>query len=172
MTPTELFENAMDWLRRHYAEYRFFTQRDIVWTLQLHIMQKIQEADLPYRVFHNHTVAKGNRADLAILNPDLDVEVAIELQYEPSHARSSIRSNGDIWFSKFQQEVVFWDDKSGSVKKDVQQIVNYIENGHAKAAYLIFIDEGGHHRHRNPHPGSEWRDWGGGRWVLWSKVAT
>ena len=160
----------MEWLREHYGEYRFFAQRDVVWTVQMHIAQKIQEANLPYRVFHNHTITKGNHSDLAILNSDLEIEVAIELQYEPSHTRSSIRSNGDIWFSKLQQEVVFWDDKSGSVKNDVQKILGYAENGHAKTAYFVFIDEGGYHRHRAPFPRSEWRDWGNGVRVLWSQA--
>ena len=170
MTPTELFENAMDWLRKHYGEYRFFAQRDVEWTLQIHIMQMIQEGNLPYRVFHNHTVTKGNQANLAILNPDSEVEIAVELQYEPSHARSSTRHRGDIWFSKLQQDVVFWDDKSGSAKKDIQKIVDYVESGHVKTAYFVFIDEGGHHRYRAPFPRSEWRNWGEGRWVLWSQV--
>ena len=161
----------MDRLREHYGEYLFFTERDIEWTLQLYIMQMIQEANLPYRVYHNHTVTKGNQADLVILNPDIEVEVAIELKYEPSHARSSIRPRGDIWHSKLQQDVVFWDDKSGSVKKDVQKILYYVEKGHAKTAYFVFIDEGGHHHRRGVQfSGSEWRDWGEGKWVLVAQV--
>ena len=168
MTPTQLFENAMDWLRQHYGEFRFFTQRDVEWTLQTRIMQMTQEANLPYRVSHNHTLAKGKRTNLAILNPDSEVEVAVELQYEPSHARS-VQRGGDIWPSKLDPSVVFWTG-DGSVAKDVQRVRQYVEEGKASAAYSVFIDEGGEFSHRSPHPGSEWRDWGEGRWVLWSKA--
>lgn len=175
MTPTELFENAMDWLREHYGEYSFFTERDIEWTLQIHIMQMIQEANLPYRVFHNHTVTNGNRANLAILNSDFGIEVAVELKYEPSHSRSTDHG-GDIWPSKLHPSVVFWTvpeiSKDSSVEKDVHRIRQYVDEGKAKAAYSVFIDEGGEFTHRDPHPGSGWRDWGEGRWVLWSQVGS
>ena len=158
----------MGWLREHYGEYRFFTERDIEWTLQRHLMQAIREANLPYRVFHNHTVAKGTQADLAILNADFEIEVAVELKYEPSHARSTGRG-GDIWYTKLEPSVVFWAGE-GSVAKDVQRVQQYAEEKRANAAYSVFIDEGGAFSHRDPHPGSEWRDWGDGRWVLWSQV--
>ena len=167
MSATELFENAMDWLREHYGEYRFFAERDVVWTVQKHILATIEDAQLPYRVFNDLTISKGIRADLAILDAG-SIEVAVEFKYEPSHSRSTERG-GDIWPTKLDPSVVFWTG-AGSVAKDVQRTREYVEQGKAKAAYSVFIDEGGEFSHRNPHPGSEWRDWGEGRWALWSRV--
>ena len=77
---------------------------------------------------------------------------------------------GDIWPSKLNPSVVFWTG-DGSVAKDVERTREYVEQGKANAAYSVFIDEGGAFSHRNPHPGSEWRDWGQGRWVLWSQTS-
>ena len=157
----------MDWLREHYGEYRFFAERDVVWTVQKHILAVIEEAQLPYRVFNDLTISKGIRADLAILDAG-SIEVAVEFKYEPSHSRSTERG-GDIWPTKLDPSVVFWTG-AGSVAKDVQRTREYVEQGKAKAAYSLFIDEGGEFRRRNPHPGSEWRDWGEGRWALWSQT--
>ena len=58
MSATELFENAMDWLREHYGEYRFFAERDVVWTVQKQILATIEGAQLPYRVFNDLTISK------------------------------------------------------------------------------------------------------------------
>ena len=156
----ELFENALAWLRDNYGRFRFFTERDIVWTVQNHIIELIGEQNLPYRVFHNFPVSlPGKRqslcTDLAILNQDDSVEVAIEFKYEPSHLRK------DIWPTKFP--VVFW-DKEG-VGKDIERINEFVDKFVAKdkvgarTAYLIFIDEGGYFKRRNPHPGSKWEEW-------------
>ena len=167
MNATELFENAMDWLCQHYAEYRFFAERDIVWTVQTHILRNIEEACLAYRLINDYTLLGRVRADLVILDGN-QVEVAVEFKYEPSHARSTERG-GDIWPTKLDPSVVFWTG-NGSVAKDVQRVQQYVEEGKATTAYSIFIDEGGEFSHRTPHPGSEWRNWGDGRWVLWSQV--
>ena len=167
MEAAQLFEDAMDWLREHYGDFRFFAERDVVWTVQMRIAQEIQNAGLSYRVFNDYTLSKGIRTDLAILDAN-HVAVAAEFKYEPSHARST-GYGGDIWFTKLIPSVVFWTG-DGSVAKDVQRVGQYVEKKRANAAYSVFIDEGGAFSHRDPHPGSEWRDWGEGRWVLWSQV--
>ena len=133
----------------------------------MQIAQEIQRTGLPYRVFNDHTLSKGTRADLAILDAG-SIAVAAEFKYEPSHARST-GQGGDIWYTKLFPSVVFWTGE-GSVAKDVQRVRLYVEEGKANAAYSVFIDEGGAFSHRDPHPGSEWRDWGASRWVLWSQV--
>ena len=168
MSPTELFENAMEWLREHYGEYRFFAERDVVWTVQMRIAAQIQNAGLAYRVFNDHTLSKGTRADLVVLDGG-SVAVAAEFKYEPSHARST-GEGGDIWYTKLFPSVVLWTGE-GSVAKDVQRVRQYVDEGKANAAYSVFIDEGGAFSHRDPHPGSEWQDWGDGRWVLWSQAS-
>lgn len=162
---TTLFEDAMAWLREHYADYRFFTERDIVWTVQMRLITEIDDQGLPYRVFNDYRMLPGKRrglsADLVILHDDL-VEVAIEFKYEPSHKRT------DIPPDKF--DVVSW--SSDGVGKDVQRVHEFVSKGKTGVAYAVFIDEGQHFRHRSPHPGSEWIEWEpSGPSVLWSRVA-
>lgn len=64
--------------------------------------------------------------------------------------------------------VVSWG--TDGVEWDVRRVRDCIDSRKALRAYSIFIDEGGHlhARHPTPHPGSEWIDWGAGRWVLYS----
>ena len=162
MDAATLFENTMDWLRDAYGQHRFFSERDIVWTVQLRLLEEVEQANLPYRVLNDYTLFRGNRADLALLNGGA-VEVAAEFKYEPSHARS-----GEFGPGKFP--VVAWTGE-GSVAKDIQRVHDYAAQGNAKTAYAVFIDEGGEFRHRDPHPGSEWRDWGNGVSALWTKVS-
>ena len=163
MKAADLFESALQWMQERYTDFRFFAERDIVWTLQLRISLEIEGGGLPYRVFNDHTIFRGTRTDLAILDGD-SAEVAVELKYEPSHARRADRG-GDIWPSKLDPSVVFWTGE-GSVEKDVQRIREYVDRGSVREAFSVFIDEGCHFRWRDPHPGSEWIDWGQGVWVL------
>ena len=160
MEAAELFESTVEWLQSHYMNFRLFAERDIVWTVQLRIAQVIEEQNLPYRVFNDHTIC-GRSADLAILDGD-SVAVAAEFKYEPSHERKADRG-GDIQPGKF--DVVSW----AKVVEDVQRVRECAERGNAKVAFSVFVDEGGHFRKHEPHPGSEWIDWGQGVWVLWSQ---
>ena len=167
MEATELFESTIEWLRSQYAGYRFFTERDVVWTIQLRMLEEIERRRLPYRVVNEYKLG-GPRADLVVLAGG-SVEVAAEFKYEPSHDRKSDRG-GDIWSSKLDPSAVFWNDPNGSVTKDIRRVQEYVEQGKAKAAYSIFIDEGGCFRWRGSPHGSKWIDWHGGISVLWSKV--
>lgn len=161
---TELFESALKWLRDNYAGLQLFLERDVVWTVQTRVIEQIRELGLPYKVFNDYPMLPGKRrslsTDLAILGLDDCVEVAAEFKYEPSHGRS------DILASKFP--VVFW-GKDG-VAKDLKRIQEYVAQGKAKVAYSVFIDEGGYFRGRQPHPGSEWVDWGNGVWILYAQT--
>ncbi len=168
MEATDLLENAVQWLRQHYDEYRFFTERDVVWTVQQRIANEIRQTGAPYRVFNDHTILPRIRTDLASLRGD-SIEVAAEFKYEPSHIRRADRG-GDIWPTKLDPSVVFWTG-DGSVEKDAQRIAGYVRKKRTMSAYLVFVDEGGRFRHRDPFPGSEWVDWEGGVSVLWSKAS-
>ena len=161
MDAAKLFESAMHWLRQHYADYRFFTERDIVWTVQLRLLAEIESRGLPFRVFHEYTMPSGDRADIVIFERD-EVAVAVELKYEPDHARSADRG-GDIPKSKF--DVV----ARKEVETDVLKAQKYVRQKAAKVAYAVLIDEGGWHRRRLTPDGCEWQDWGDGRWALWSR---
>ncbi len=133
----------------------------------MHMLNEVARAGLTYHVFNDHTISTGIRADLAILDGDA-VAVAAEFKYEPSHARRADRG-GDIWPSKLDPSVAFWTGE-GSVEKDVQRVREYVERRGVKNAFSVFIDEGGRFRHRDPHPQSQWVDWGQGVWVLRSHV--
>lgn len=150
---TELFESAMAWLQQNYAGFRFFVERDVVWTVQTRVIELIETHILPYRVFNDYPILSGNRrsicVDLAILDCTDSVELAAEFKFEPDHRRS------DVWPTKFP--VVFWGHDG--VGKDVERIQTFVSCGAARAAYSVFIDEGGAFRHRIPHGGSRWIDW-------------
>ena len=161
MDAAQLFETVMQWFREHYADYRFFTERDIVWTVQLRLYAEIERQGLPLRVFNDYTMERNVRVDLAILEADA-VAVAAEFKYEPDPGRSTNRG-GDIWHSKLP--VVIW----AEAEKDVERSQNYVIQRQAKTAYSVVIDEGGRHKGRTPPNGCDWQDWGNGRWALWSK---
>jgi hypothetical protein len=150
---TELFETAMSRLQNNYPNFLFFQERDIVWTIQTYITEVIKRDNLPFKIFHDYPILPGKHrsfcADLAIVNENEIVEVAVEFKYEPSHRRN------DILRSKFP--VVFWNDDG--VGKDIERIHEFVSNGKTKVAYSVFIDEGGYFRHRPPHPRSKWIDW-------------
>lgn len=163
---TELFEDALEWLRNNYASFQFFQERDVVWTFQTYLIKEIEELGLLYRVFNDYPMLPGKRrslsTDLAILNANDRVEVAVEFKYEPSHRRV------DIMKSKLP--VVDWGQ--AGVAKDLKRIQEFVAQGKARAAYFVFIDEGGYFRKRKPHPDSpdsEWVDWGSDIWALYAK---
>ena len=151
-----LFFRALDWLRDHYAEFVFYVERDIVWTIQKKLNELIATEHLPFRVFNDYPMLSGappqRRADLAILKDDDQVLLAVEFKYEPSHARNDI--------PKTKLPVVFWG--MDGVAKDIDRIGKFVTECTAEIALSIFIDEGGAFRHRPAHPGSKWIDWNGG----------
>jgi len=163
-TPAELFENTIAWLQSNYSSYHFYVERDIVWTVQTHIQQQITQQDLPCKIFNDYPILPGtNRslsADLVILTTDHEIALAAEFKYEPSHSRTDIQ--------KQKLPVVVWG--ADGVGKDIARIFEFVEKGKAKAAYSIFIDEGGYFHKRNPHERSRWIDWGNGVWILRSQA--
>lgn len=160
-----LFLQTLDWLQTNYGRFRFFTERDVVWTVQLRLLQTIADQNLPLQVFNDYGLLPGkNRslsADLVILDEAANPLVAIEFKYEPSHQRT------DIPQKKLKDDIVFW-EKDG-VKKDIDRIQEFAREV-CPSAYAILVDEGGRFRRRTPHPGSEWRQWGGNIWVLYARA--
>ncbi len=149
----ELIIEAFEWLRANYSEQHFFKERDIEWTLQRYLQQRISAHDLPYEVHHNYRV-RSKLADLVLLDcTDQQIEAAIELKYEPSHNRR--REFRDTKFP-----VALWNDPKGSVEVDIQRIQEFVEAGKVQTAFAVFIDEGCHYRNRPAFPGSQWIDWG------------
>jgi hypothetical protein len=168
----QLVEDSLAWLRTSYGEHRFFLERDIVWTVQRKIAQLLVERRLHFRVFNDDPIVPGPRrsltTDVAIVDCDGVIGVAMEFKYEPSHVRRDV----DIWPSKFMPTVVFW-GKEG-VGGDITRVQNFVAEGRARFACSVFIDEGNyfHSRYSVPHPFSKWLDWGNDTWVLYSEATT
>ena len=165
ITAKMLFEQALEWFRSNYGNYEFFLERDVVWVIQQKLREIITENFLPFQVYNDFPIVKARRrsltTDLAILNKQNEVELAIELKYEPDHQRG-FGIDKNIWPSKLSPSVVFW-GKEG-VKKDVERARQYVDKKNAKSAITVFVDEDGLFRHREPHQNTEWVDWDcGGR---------
>lgn len=169
VSAVDIFEETIEWLKKNYSSFNFFVERDVVWTVQKHLIEIVRNRKLPYKIFNDHPILPGNRrslsADIAILDEKNAIAVAVEFKYEPAHNRPGIL--------KSKLPVVFWGDDG--VGKDVKRINEFIQVGNVKTAYSIFIDEGGAFAHREPHPGSKWISWGNSipefpsLYILWSK---
>ena len=166
-----LFEDAVAWLQRHYEKFEFWTERDIVWTVQTHLRRIIADRRLPWMLLNDYPMLPRLRrslsADLVIRDAVGEVLVAAEFKYEPSHDRIEFRTMAG------KLPVVFWGMEG--VAKDVVRIREFVEAGKARAAFAVFIDEGRYFRHRPAHPGADWRDWrptlpeGRSPSVLWAR---
>lgn len=146
----EIILCTLDWLQHNYFRYRFYTERDIVWTIQSCAAKLVEERQLNFKVFNDYPITfndKRARVDLAFVDESNLIVFALELKYEPSHRRE------DILQTKFP--VVFWNE----VKKDIERIHYFVESGQVQAAYSLLIDEGGYFRKRPPAERSNWIDW-------------
>jgi len=140
-----LFEDSLDWLNQHYKEYRFFTERDIVWTVQVHLMDAIANSLPSHQVHCNYPVLADQckcLADVAVLDNTDTVPLAAEFKYEPDQSRD------DTLPSK--SPVVLW--KEG-VCQDVARGQRYGANHAAEAVVSVFIDEGSCFRRKDPPRG-------------------
>lgn len=145
----ELFWDAIDWLMESYSQHRFFRERDVVWTVQKRLLEQVRRQNLPYKIYNDFAVPKGGCwADLVLIEEDV-VDVAIEFKYEPSRSRENI----DIPDSKLPV-VASW----GEVAKDVQRVREFVENGHARSAFSLFINEGRLYLNEESHGGC-WENW-------------
>jgi hypothetical protein len=155
VSAVELFEQSLKWLEETYPQRKYFTERDIVWTIQTYIQEEITKNKLPFRVLCEWPIESGKRkslcADLVIMNGS-SIEIAAEFKYEPSHERK-----GDFSENKLKQTVVFW-DKEG-VGEDVERVKKFVEDKKTKIACSVFIDEGKRFQKRDAFAGSQWQDW-------------
>ena len=144
----ELLRETLRWLRATWWEHEFFIQRDIAWTVQKRLLDKIAARQLRYRVYHNYTMPNSKRVSFALVDYAGRVALAVEFQYEPDHKRTD-----DFTAGKLDPSVVDWND---SVGRDVKRVREFVRRGLANRAVSVFFDEGGHFHHRDPHPGSGW----------------
>ena len=135
----QLFEEALNWLRSNYGQHNFFAERDIVWTLQTHLIKEIKKQDLSLKVYDNHKVFERKSADLVVADESDSPEIIVEIKYEPDHKRA------DIWAGKLNPSKVFWNSsRDGGVVPDIVRVRKFVNQGIARVGYSIFIDEGSH----------------------------
>ena len=149
MTPAQLVDAALDFVRDWYDTFRFFKERDIEWTLQKHIWTLIEDHDLPMRVFDQHSMPGGNRADIVITDTALTVLFIVELKYEPNKERADIlgvKVPATNW-----QEII----------QDIEKVDGYVLRREAPVAISILVDEGSEYRGKALplHAPAEWIDW-------------
>ncbi len=155
MNAEKLFMQTLEWLRDNYDKYKFFTERDVVWTVQMHLIDEIKKNNLTYKIYNDWPIEKGERrsrcVDLVIMQGD-KLKLAAEFKYEPDHKRK------DFSEKKLKQAVVFWKGEN-SVEKDIGRIKKYVEEDKAKIGYSVFIDEGKRFREKDAIIGTSWHDW-------------
>lgn len=192
-TPEQLFDEALVWLRDHYTEYRFFVERDLVWTFQRRLQDQIHDLGLPYRVFNDYPMLPGSNrwlcADIALLaepvvHPSLQSPtgkwgtstapaVAAEFKYEPAASRRKrlsvlVPPEIDIWPTKGQ--VTAWSGDVESAAHDISRAQQFVAEHRSNVAYAIFVDEGGLNRQRPEIAPGHWFDWRNGVAVHVAKV--
>jgi len=149
---SELYEEAINSMLKHYADFQFFTERDIVWTIQTHLIKEISKRDLPLKIYDNYRVPSKKLIDLVIIDKETDILlVAAEFKYEPDHARV------DITPGKLNPSKAFWDsEKNHGVVQDIERIKELVNQSYSKTGYITFIDEGGHHRYQGEPDSCIW----------------
>jgi hypothetical protein len=65
ITPYQLFDQSLDWLRQSYPTFRFYVERDLVWTVQTRLVQQIERLCLPYQVFNDYAMLPGVHRSLS-----------------------------------------------------------------------------------------------------------
>lgn len=149
-----LLDDGLWRLRETYGEHGFAVERDLVWTLQRHLVRQAIEDELPVRIFNDYGVEPGQRrhlsADIVILEDDDPVPlVAVEFKYEPSPRRSDV--------DRRKLPVTEW----AGTAADVERIRRWVEGGLARSGMALYFDEGGVvHGRRGPAEGGAWESWG------------
>jgi len=172
MEALTLFQESLNWLKDNYHTFEFFMERDVVWTMQNHLREKIKALGLSYRVVNDWPMIKNSKrslcADLVILNGD-QIMLAAEFKYEPNHKRKL-----DYSENKLKANVVFWSGEH-SVEEDIRRIKEFRSNEQCSADFVgvtIFIDEDGRFYNKQTNfPGSSWQQWNNSVAVLisWAK---
>ncbi len=149
-----LLDDGLWWLRETYAEHGFAVERDLVWTLQRHLVRQASDDGLPVRVFNDYGVEPGTRrhlsADIVLIEADDAVPlVAVEFKFEPSPRRADV--------DRRKLPVTDW----AGAAADVERIRRWVGAGLARSGMALYFDEGGIvHGRRGPAEGGGWEPWG------------
>lgn len=165
ITILKFFNTAMSNIQSNYSSYGFVVERDLVWTIQKQLSKLITENGMPYMVYNDYPIEKGERrsksVDLAviqnrvkhtdILNRKNSVELAIEFKFEPSKKRNDI--------CRHKLPVVYWN----SIIEDIKRVNRFTESNTVNIGIAVFVDEYGRYRNEKNYPitaQSKWIDWG------------
>ena len=103
-----------DWFKQQYQENIFFTERDVVWRIQVYLDDKLNGKKQKYFVFNDYTIVKDSKGkgrkpgvDLAIVEKRKDREgkitegklkAILEFKFEPRKGRTDIplKKRGEI----------------------------------------------------------------------------
>jgi hypothetical protein len=84
MKADDLFDDALEWLKENYGSFRFFVERDVVWTVQLRLLEVIAKQNLSFQIFNDYPILPGSRrslsADLVILDDSGAIMLAAEFK--------------------------------------------------------------------------------------------
>src|SRR5688572_18986663 len=129
-----LFRQAIEWLGASYGSHVFYFERDIVYTLQAHLTERVSAEHLPVRVYNDYPMIAGPRrslsADLAMVSPTDEVLVAAEFKYEPCHRRLDLL--------KTKLPLTVW----AEIVHDTERAQQFVQERKTRVAYAICIDEG------------------------------
>lgn len=146
----QLFLDILEWLPRTYSSHRFFLQRDVAWTVQKRLLDRICPWAPRYRVIHNFKVPgdAGKQVDLALLGPNGTIELALKFRFEPRQHLAPGKC-----------PVVEWPNVVG----DIERVQRLATKQHVRNACSLFIDESGDFKKKPTPPGSRWEEWDIGR---------
>lgn len=165
-----LFLESIDWLKTEYKDYDsfiFIEERDVVWTLQKHLIRAIENESLPYKVFNGCAIREMEipgykmdpRSDMLIFSDDKikneklapPLDIIVEFKFEPSRDRIGKH------FLKSKCPVI---EAFARIEKDFILTKEYVIQHKADVAYSVIIDEDGRHRNSEKLRNEKWETWG------------
>lgn len=146
-----LFLGSLEWLAHAYSCREFFVERDVVYSLQQDLRDRLAADGRGWRVYNDYPMINGPRrafsADLAVISPTRAVVLAAEFKFEPCRRRD------DVLAAKLP--VTVWAD----ILKDVDRVETFVRGGYATIAYAILVDEDRRYAARDTSRFSQTQQW-------------
>lgn len=136
-----LFVAELHQLARSFTRRTYYTERDIVFTLQTRLTEALRHREPSVQVFNDYKLLPTARADLVVVDESqhFPAVLAVEFKYEPDRRRQ------DIPAGKFP--VTSWTE----ITKDIARAEVFVVEERARVGYAVLIDEDGRYRDR-AHP--------------------
>jgi hypothetical protein len=62
----DLFYDALNLIKCSYPSYGFIVKRDLVWTVQKHMAKLLADNGLPFKVFNDYPMEKGEHRSISV----------------------------------------------------------------------------------------------------------